>query len=110
MFEQISSALNRWLENVRQQKTLSEKELNQLWSELRIKLLESDVHFKVVKEIIDSLQKKLRKNRFKRRRARASGILSFDLSHSFGNFRAGSCSPKLAKSILMSFNWLEWNG
>lgn len=59
MFEQISSALNRWLENVRQQKTLSEKELNQLWSELRIKLLESDVHFKVVKEIIDSLQKKV---------------------------------------------------
>lgn len=56
MFENLSEKLQRTFKNLRGQGTLTEENMNEALRELRMALLEADVNFKVVKELIDHIR------------------------------------------------------
>src|SRR3569833_1986636 len=58
MFENLTDKLQRAFKNQRGQGTLTEENMNEVLREIRLALLEADVYFKVVKELIDHIRAK----------------------------------------------------
>jgi signal recognition particle subunit SRP54 len=58
MFENLSEKLQRAFKNLRGQGKLTEENIGEALRELRLALLEADVNFKVVKELIDHIREK----------------------------------------------------
>ena len=58
MFENLQEKLQRAFKSLRGQARLSEENIGQALREIRLALLEADVNFKVVKELIDRIQAK----------------------------------------------------
>src|SRR5258706_211047 len=58
MFESLSEKLQRAFKNLRGQGTLTEENVTEALREIRLALLEADVNFKVVKELIDRIRAK----------------------------------------------------
>ncbi len=58
MFENLSEKLQRAFKNLRGQGKLTEENMDEALREIRLALLEADVNFKVVKELIDQIQQK----------------------------------------------------
>src|SRR5215469_12259870 len=58
MFENLSEKLQRTFKNLRGQGRLNEENMQEALREIRLALLEADVNFKVVKELIDHIRTK----------------------------------------------------
>src|SRR6185369_1944606 len=58
MFENLSDKLQRAFKKLRGQGTLTEENMNEALREIRMALLEADVNFKVVKELVDHIREK----------------------------------------------------
>ena len=58
MFENLTEKLQRAFKNLRGQGTLTEENIDEALREIRLALLEADVNFKVVKELIDHIRDK----------------------------------------------------
>ena len=58
MFENLQEKLQRAFKNLRGQGTLTPENIQEALKEIRMALLEADVNFKVVKELIDHIQEK----------------------------------------------------
>ncbi|HSE48478.1 MAG TPA: signal recognition particle protein [Terriglobales bacterium] len=58
MFENLQDKLQRAFKNLRGQGTLTEENIGEALREIRLALLEADVNFKVVKELIDAIREK----------------------------------------------------
>jgi signal recognition particle subunit SRP54 len=58
MFENLSEKLQRAFKNLRGQGKLSEENVGEALREIRLALLEADVNFKVVKQLIDNIREK----------------------------------------------------
>src|SRR5438309_5200378 len=58
MFENLQEKLQRAFKSLRGQATLTEENIDEALREIRLALLEADVNFKVVKEVIDRIQYK----------------------------------------------------
>src|SRR5205085_7226907 len=58
MFENLSDKLQRAFKNLRGQGKLTEENIGEALREIRLALLEADVNFKVVKELIDNIRAK----------------------------------------------------
>jgi signal recognition particle subunit SRP54 len=58
MFENLTDKLQRTFKNLRGQGTLTEENVTEALREIRLALLEADVHFKVVKQLIDQVREK----------------------------------------------------
>ncbi len=58
MFENLTDKLQRAFKNLRGQGTLTEENIGEALKEIRMALLEADVNFKVVKELIDNIREK----------------------------------------------------
>src|SRR5947207_3009735 len=58
MFESLSEKLQRAFKNLRGQGTLTEESVDEALREIRLALLEADVNFKVVKDLIDRIRAK----------------------------------------------------
>ena len=58
MFENLQEKLQRAFKSLRGQARLSEENIGEAMREIRLALLEADVNFKVVKELIDRIQAK----------------------------------------------------
>ena len=58
MFESLTEKLNRTFKNLRGYGKLSEKNIQDALREVRMALLEADVHFKVVRQFIESIQQR----------------------------------------------------
>ncbi len=58
MFENLSEKLQRAFKNLRGQGTLTEENMDEALREIRMALLEADVNFKVVKELVDHIREK----------------------------------------------------
>src|SRR3954454_9564066 len=58
MFENLSDKLQRAFKNLRGQGVISEENISEALKEIRLALLEADVNFKVVKQLIDQIREK----------------------------------------------------
>src|SRR5213082_969981 len=58
MFENLQEKLQRAFKSLRGQATLTEENIQEALREIRLALLEADVNFKVVKELIDHIREK----------------------------------------------------
>src|ERR1700757_2788397 len=58
MFENLQEKLQRAFKNLRGQGTLTQENIQEALKEIRMALLEADVNFKVVKQLIDHIQEK----------------------------------------------------
>jgi signal recognition particle subunit SRP54 len=58
MFDNLTDKLQRAFKNLRGQGKLSEENITEALREIRLALLEADVNFKVVKELIDHIREK----------------------------------------------------
>jgi len=58
MFENLQEKLQRAFKNLRGQGTLTPENIQEALKEIRMALLEADVNFKVVKELVDHIQEK----------------------------------------------------
>src|ERR1700757_461666 len=58
MFENLQEKLQRAFKNLRGQGTLTQENIQEALKEIRMALLEADVNFKVVKDLIDHIQEK----------------------------------------------------
>jgi signal recognition particle subunit SRP54 len=58
MFENLQEKLQRAFKNLRGQGTLTPENIQEALKEIRMALLEADVNFKVVKQLIDTIQEK----------------------------------------------------
>ncbi|MDP6560768.1 MAG: signal recognition particle receptor subunit alpha, partial [Candidatus Binatia bacterium] len=58
MFENLADKLELTFKKLRGQGKITEKNITESLREVRLALLEADVHFKVVKSFIDSVQAK----------------------------------------------------
>jgi len=58
MFENLTEKLQRTFKNLRGQGKLTEENIGEALRELRLALLEADVNFKVVKDLIDHIREK----------------------------------------------------
>jgi signal recognition particle subunit SRP54 len=58
MFENLTDKLQRAFKNLRGQGTLTEENIGEALKEIRMALLEADVNFRVVKELIDHIREK----------------------------------------------------
>jgi signal recognition particle subunit SRP54 len=58
MFDNLSDKLQRAFKNLRGQGTLTEENMNEALREIRMALLEADVNFKVVKELVYHIREK----------------------------------------------------
>jgi len=58
MFENLTEKLQRAFKNLRGQATLNEENIGEALKEIRMALLEADVNFKVVKELVDHIREK----------------------------------------------------
>jgi len=58
MFENLTEKLQRAFKHLRGQGTLTEENIGEALKEIRLALLEADVNFKVVKELVDHIREK----------------------------------------------------
>src|SRR5882724_8309396 len=58
MFENLQEKLQRAFKNLRGQGTLTPENIEEALKEIRMALLEADVNFKVVKQLVDCIQEK----------------------------------------------------
>ena len=58
MFENLSEKLQRVFKNLRGEGKLTAENMEQALREIRVALLEADVHFRVVKQLIESVKQK----------------------------------------------------
>ncbi len=58
MFENLQEKLQRAFKTLRGQAVLNEENIQEALREIRLALLEADVNFKVVKQLIDHIQEK----------------------------------------------------
>src|SRR6202142_3239928 len=58
MFENLTDKLQRAFKNLRGQGTLTEENIGEALKEIRMALLEADVNFEVVKELVDHIREK----------------------------------------------------
>src|SRR5438270_3222114 len=58
MFENLSDKLQRVFKNLRGEGKLSAENMESALREIRVALLEADVHFKVVKQLIEGIKEK----------------------------------------------------
>ncbi len=58
MFENLQEKLQRAFKTLRGQAVLNEENIQEVLREIRLALLEADVNFKVVKQLIDHIQAK----------------------------------------------------
>ena len=58
MFDNLTDKLQRAFKNLRAQGKLSEENITEALREIRLALLEADVNFKVVKELVDHIREK----------------------------------------------------
>ena len=58
MFENLSEKLQRAFKTLRGQAVLNEENIQEALRQIRLALLEADVNFKVVKQLIDQIQAK----------------------------------------------------
>ena len=58
MFENLSDRLNTVFRNLRGQGRLNEKNIQDGLREVRLALLEADVHFKVVKDFVERIKER----------------------------------------------------
>src|ERR1700740_3400842 len=58
MFENLQEKLQRAFKSLRGQAKLTEENIDEALREIRLALLEADVHFKVVKQLIDQIKAK----------------------------------------------------
>src|SRR5512140_1146772 len=58
MFENLQDKLQRVFKNLRGEGKLSEENIQEALRDIRLSLLEADVHFKVVKQLIDRIREK----------------------------------------------------
>jgi signal recognition particle subunit SRP54 len=58
MFESLSDKLNRTFKNLKGQGKLSEKNIQDALKDVRLALLEADVHYKVVKDFIEGVRQR----------------------------------------------------
>src|SRR5437588_10551053 len=58
MFENLSDKLQRAFKNLRGQGIINEENIGEALKEIRMALLEADVNFKVVKELIEHIREK----------------------------------------------------
>jgi len=58
MFENLQEKLQRAFKTLRGQATLTEENIDEALREIRMALLEADVNFKVVKQLIDQIRAK----------------------------------------------------
>src|SRR4051812_37965281 len=58
MFDNLSDKLQRAFKNLRGQGTITEENIGEALQEIRLALLEADVNFKVVKQLIDQIREK----------------------------------------------------
>src|SRR5208283_2698847 len=58
MFENLTDKLQRAFKNLRGQGSLTEENIGEALKEIRMALLEADVNFKVVKELVDHIREK----------------------------------------------------
>jgi signal recognition particle subunit SRP54 len=58
MFENLTDKLQRAFKNLRGQGTLTEENIGEALKEIRMALLEADVNFRVVKELVDHIREK----------------------------------------------------
>ena len=58
MFESLSEKLQRAFKNLRGQGKLTEENIRDALREIRLALLEADVHFKVVKQLVENIREK----------------------------------------------------
>src|SRR5436853_7477463 len=58
MFENLQEKLQRAFKNLRGQGKLTEENIQEALRQIRLALLEADVNFKVVKQLIDQIQAK----------------------------------------------------
>jgi signal recognition particle subunit SRP54 len=58
MFENLTDKLQRAFKNLRGQGTLTEENMDEVLREIRLALLEADVNFKVVKELLEHIRAK----------------------------------------------------
>src|SRR6201981_2953757 len=58
MFENLQEKLQRAFKTLRGQGTLTEENIQEALRQIRVALLEADVNFKVVKQLIDQIQAK----------------------------------------------------
>ena len=58
VFEGLSEKLQEVLRKLRSKGKLTEKDVDEILREVRIALLEADVHFKVVREFVQSVREK----------------------------------------------------
>ena len=58
MFENLQEKLQRAFKTLRGQATLTEENIDEALREIRLALLEADVNFKVVKQLIDQIRAK----------------------------------------------------
>src|SRR5512140_2128215 len=59
MFENLTERLQRVFKNLRGEGMLTEENIQEALRDIRMSLLEADVHFKVVKQLIDQMKAKL---------------------------------------------------
>src|SRR6185437_14791980 len=58
MFENLTEKLQRTFKNLRGQGKLTEENIGEAMRELRLAMLEADVNFKVVKDLIEHIREK----------------------------------------------------
>src|SRR5512132_4268902 len=58
MFDNLSDKLQRVFKNIRGEGKLTPENMEQALREIRVALLEADVHFRVVKQLIESIKQK----------------------------------------------------
>ena len=58
MFEALTEKLERVFKSLRGEGKLTEEHINQALAQIRIALLEGDVHFKVVQQLLDNIRRK----------------------------------------------------
>src|ERR1017187_1179338 len=63
MFENLTDKLQRAFKNLRGQGTLTEENIGEALKEIRMALLEADVNFNVVKELIEHIREKFERQK-----------------------------------------------
>jgi signal recognition particle subunit SRP54 len=67
MFDNLSDKLQRVFKNLRGEGKLTAENMEAALREIRVALLEADVHFRVVKQFIEAIKEKARAKRCSRR-------------------------------------------
>ena len=105
MFDNLTDKLQRAFKNLRGQGKLSEENITEALREIRLALLEADVNFKVVKELIDHIRDKAVGQEVMTALSPAEQVVKIvrdELIELLGRTRPSSSSPR---SRLPSCSW-----